>query len=130
MSGKSDSENQPVEFQKEKPSSSGSSAVDEKLLDAVVHQTAASLDERSLASMVDLPKLCEIARRHPSDTLTLDPILVEMIAAILETHLSPVCRSDAMRTRIAREVARPLFENPVSRGRLELLWSQLLDRAK
>ncbi len=130
MSAQSESANQPVELQKEQPSSAGSSAVDEKLLDAVMHQTAASLDEQALASMADLPKLREIARRHPSDTLTLDPILVELIAAILETHLSPVCRTDAMRTRIAREIARPLFENPVSRGRLELLWSQLLDQAR
>lgn len=130
MSAPSESTNQPVELQREQPASTDSAAVDEELMDAVLRQTAAALDERSLASMVDLPKLREIARRHPSDTLSLDPILVEMIAVILETHLSKVCRTDAMRTRIAQEVARPLFENPVSRGRLELLWSQLLDRAR
>ena len=94
-----------------------------------MHQTAATLDERALASSVDLPKLREVASRHPSDTLTFDPILIELIEAILETHLPQLCRAGAMRTRMAREVARPLFENPVSRGRLELLWSQLLDRA-
>jgi len=130
MSAPSKSTNQPVELQPDRPASADASAVDEVLMDAVMRQTAAALNERSLASLVELPKLREIARRHQSDTLSLDPILVEMIAAILETHLSNVCRAEAMRMRIAREVARPLFENPVSRGRLELLWSQLLDRAK
>ncbi len=130
MSAQSEPASQPVELLKEQPSAVVSSAVNEKLMDAVLHQTVAALDERSLASMVDLPKLREIARRHPSDTLTLDPILVELIAAILETHLSSACRSEAMRTRVAREIARPLFENPVSRGRLELLWSQLLEQAR
>jgi hypothetical protein len=130
MSAPSESTNQPVELPQEQPASTDSSAANDELMDAVMRQTAAALNERSLASLVDLPKFREIARRHPSDTLSLDPILVELIAATLETHLSKVCRTDAMRMRIAQEIARPLFENPVSRGRLELLWSQLLDRAK
>ncbi len=105
-----------------------SAAREERLLDAVVTQTAAILDEQTLAHTVDLPRLREVALRHPSDSLTLEPILVELLEAILATHLPLISEVGGARTKMARAVARPLFENPVSRGRLELLWSQLLDK--
>lgn len=124
MPAPSEPENHRVELLENQSASD----VAERLLDVVLHQTAETSDERTFASTVELPRLREVARRYPSDSLTLDPILVTLIDALLETHLPQVCRTATMRTRIAREIARPLFENPVSRGRLELLWSQLLDR--
>ena len=112
--------------------SSGSSGTSElPLLDAIVSQTAAALDEQSLASMVDLPRLVDVARRHrASDVLSFDPILIELIEAILQTHLPQIGERTELRAKVAAAVARPLFDNPVSRGRLELLWSQLLDNAQ
>ncbi len=107
--------------------SGNSSEVEPSLLDAIVQQTAAALDEQSLAQTCDLPRLRDIAQRHGSDALTLDPILIELIAAILETHLPLLARSSTLRAKVARSVSQTLFDNPVCRGRLELLWSQLLD---
>ncbi len=104
---------------------------DQPLLDAIVSQTSAALDEQSLASMVDLPRLVDVARRHrESDVLSFDPILIELIEAILQTHLPQVGERTELRAKVAAAVARPLFDNPVSRGRLELLWSQLLEKAQ
>lgn len=130
MSAEPESAGHSGELEEAQPSLAGASPADERLLDAVMCQTAAALDEQTLAQTVDLPRLREVARRHPSDSLTLDPILCELIEAILETHLSPLVRSSGFRTKIARAVAQPLFDNPVSRGRLELLWSQLLDNTR
>lgn len=112
--------------QTEQSSADGTSCLDERLLDVVMHQTVAALDERTLAQNVDLPRLQSVARRHASDVLTLDPIVVELIEAVLETHLPPSMQSGGLKSKIARAVAQPLFDNPTSRGRLELLWSQLL----
>jgi hypothetical protein len=101
------------------------------LLDAIVSQTVAALDEQSFASMVDLPRLVEVARRyHDCDSLSFDPILIELIEAILQSHVPQVSERVELRTKVATAVARPLFDNPVSRGRLEHLWSQLLDKAQ
>ena len=101
------------------------------LLDAIVSQTTAALDDQAFASMVDLPRLVDVARRHhESDALSFDPILIELIEAILQTHVPQVRDRADLRTKVATAVARPLFDNPVSRGRLELLWSQLLDKAQ
>ncbi len=110
-------------------SSTAASPSEEELLDAIVQQTAAALDEQTLAQTRDLPRLREIARRHGGDTLTLDPILFELIEALLATNLPPLARSATLRSKVARLVSQSLFDNPVCRGRLELLWSQLLDDA-
>ena len=127
MSGKRESSGHRPELEQPAASSVGPNAPEERLLDVVMHQTAAVLDEQTLANSVDLPRLRAVARRHPSDALTLDPILIELIEAILETHLPQISQHGGARTKMARAVAQPLFDNPVSRGRLELLWSQLLD---
>ncbi len=111
-------------------STSGSSPeVELSLLEAIVQQTAAALDEQALAHTRDLPRLRDIAQRHAGDVLTLDPILIELIEALLETHVPLLARSATLRSKVARSVSQTLFDNPVCRGRLELLWSQLLDNA-
>ena len=110
---------------------SDSGASEMPLLDAIVNQTVAALDEQSFANMVDLPRLVEVARRyHDCDSLSFNPILIELIEAILQSHVPQVSERAELRTKVASAVARPLFDNPVSRGRLELLWSQLLDKAQ
>ena len=131
MTAQHESSDQRPELEKLASSSAGSKATEERLLDAVVNQTAAMLDEQSLAHMVDLPRLVEVARRyHECDVLSFDPILIELIEAILQTHMPQVGERAELRAKVAAAVARPLFDNPVSRGRLELLWSQLLENAQ
>ena len=131
MSAKSQSSGTSHTRDKAVDSSGKSDASEMPLLDAIVSQTAAALDEQSFASMVDLPRLVEVARRyHECDVLSFDPILIELIEAILQTHMPQVGERTELRAKIAAAVARPLFDNPVSRGRLELLWSQLLDNAQ
>lgn len=110
-------------------SSDNSSEVESSLLDAIVQQTAAAFDDQSLAQTRDLPRLRDIAQRHAGDVLTLDPILIELIETLLESHLPLLARSATLRSKVARSVSQTLFDNPVCRGRLELLWSQLLDNA-
>lgn len=109
--------------------SGNSSEVELSLLDAIVQQTAAALDDQALAQTCDLPRLRDIAQRHAGDVLTLDPVLIELIEALLETHVPFLARSVTLRSKVARSVSQTLFDNPVCRGRLELLWSQLLDNA-
>ena len=109
--------------------SASSAEMEPGLLDSIVQQTAAALDELTLVQTRDLPRLREIARRHGGDTLTLDPILIELIEALLATNLPLLARSATLRSKVARAVSQTLFDNPVCRGRLELLWSQLLDDA-
>lgn len=99
------------------------------LLEMVVEQTVASLDEQSLAETLALPRMREIARRYADEALTVEPILLELIEAVLETHLPPLARVASVKSKVVRAVSQTLFDNPVCRGRLELLWSQLLDSA-
>lgn len=105
-----------------------SKAVKERrLLDVVVHETVSALDDLTRIRTVDWPRLCEVAKRYSQVELTLDPILIELVSVLLEIHLPRIGQSFALRTRLARSVSETLFDNPVCRGRLELLWSQLLD---
>lgn len=107
--------------------SPGLSEVEPGLLEMVVEQTVASLDEQSLAETLALPRMREIAQRYVDEALTVEPILMELIEAVLETHLPPLARAGSLKSKVVRAVSQTLFDNPVCRGRLELLWSQLLD---
>lgn len=127
MSAEHDLTRSRLESENTEPLLTVSSNAAESLLDSIMQQTAAAFDDRTLAQTIDLPRLREVASRHASDSLTLDPVMIELIEAVLETHLPPSLQSSGFKTKVARAVAQPLFDNPVSRGRLELLWSQLLD---
>ena len=102
-------------------------APDAALLDAILRETSSALDVHSLALSDDLPRLKFVAQRHLGEPLTCDPILHELVEIILETHLPRVCQSAVLKSRVSSAVAGALFENPVARGRLERLWTQLLD---
>jgi hypothetical protein len=56
------------------------------------------------------------------------PILEELIDAILGPHLGRLSLSPAARQTMVAELARTLYDDTASRERLEALWTSLLEK--
>jgi hypothetical protein len=95
-------------------------------LDAVLRATAdTDADERVTAAEVEA--LRDVARRHGPVALTLEPIAVELVEAIILINYGHLRRPPEVWRATASRIASLLFESPVPRARLENLWARLLD---
>lgn len=106
-----------------KPSSGRS--LPRHLLEEVLRQTSAMMEDASESTDEDLGALLVVARRHVGRVLTLEPVLIELVEAMLrhqfEAHL-PTEDWEPM----ARQIAETLYEDPAAQERLQRLWSRLL----
>jgi hypothetical protein len=94
------------------------------LLEQVLDATEAATQEPAPAAAADLLVLREVARRHAGRPLVVDPILVELVEAMLVSQFKQAGPRDNW-TEIARQVAERLFEDPPSEKRLHELWQRL-----
>lgn len=67
----------------------------------------------------------EVARRHRNAPFALDPVLVELVQTILRIQFGDHPEWAAAWQGASGPVAQTLYEDPVSRERLELLWNRL-----
>jgi hypothetical protein len=104
----------------------GQPPTDRTLLESVLQWTEATLSADDPLEAADVEALRQVARRHPATPLSRDPVVVELVQAMLRTQFSvhadwlPVWQS------ASGLIAETLFEDPVWRDRLEVLWSRLL----
>ena len=100
---------------------------DPSILDRVIEKTVSSDGLTESLPAEELAELLEVARRHRSRPLELEPVVVDLVNTIVRQRfklpgMDPQ-RSDAM----ARELAESLFRSPHSRQRLDSFWSKLLE---
>ena len=113
----------------ESPPSEEKSA-DGGLLEQVLQETLfgsgdkGSLDEPLMASLV------EVARRHQGQLLTLEPVLVDLVQAIVRINLSHLAAKDADWQAMSRQIAATLWEDELSQARLERFWNRLSEAAR
>ena len=112
------------------PPPSEEKTADGGLLEQVLQETlfgsgeGGSLDEPLMASLV------EVARRHQGQPLSLDPVLVDLVQAIVRINLSHLAARDADWQAMSRQIAATLWEDQPSQGRLERLWTRLSEAAR
>lgn len=111
---------QPRPAESEKP--------DGSLLEKVLQQTQlgseGSPDEPLMAALLD------VARRHKGRPLALDPVLVDLIEAIVRINLGQRAVKDADLGLMPRQIAETLWEDLPSRDRLERFWTRLAEAAR
>jgi hypothetical protein len=107
----------------EKPADGG---LLEKVLQATLFGSGdgGSPDEPLMASLV------EVARRHQGRPLSLDPVLVDLIQAIVRINLSHLAGRDADWHAMSRQIAATLWEDQRSQERLERFWTRLSEAAR
>jgi len=97
------------------------------LLDEVIRQTESMSQETSAADQADLEALLAVARRYAGQPLTLDPILVELVQAMLVRQFERQASQVDWRG-ISLKVAQTLFDDPQAQTKLHRLWKGLTQR--
>jgi hypothetical protein len=98
------------------------------LLDQILHETLRRPDQPRPQVADELAALSEVARRYPDQALTVQPILEELIEAILAPRLASMALPPAARQGMVTELARTLYDDSASRERLEALWHSLIEK--
>jgi hypothetical protein len=98
------------------------------LLDQILQQTLRRADQPRPQVADELAALAEVARRYPDQVLTVQPILEELIDAILAPQLANMSLPPAARQGMVAELARTLHDDSPSRERLEALWNSLHEK--
>jgi hypothetical protein len=111
---------QPRQAEREKPEGS----LLEKVLQETLLGGEGSPDEPLLAA------LGEVARRHKGQPLSLDPVLVDLIEAIVRINLGQSAVKDAQLGLMPRQIAETLWNDLPSRDRLERFWTRLGEAAR
>jgi hypothetical protein len=95
------------------------------LLDSVLRQTAPSSSADDAPTAADMVALRDVADRHRGKKLVVQPIVVELVQAVLSEQFQPVVASGESWDTMCSGIAQTLFDDPVSRDRLDSLWSRL-----
>jgi hypothetical protein len=66
--------------------------------------------------------------RHGGKPFSLEPVAVELVAAVLEVQGAAGAELPAPRQAVTLQVARSLCEDPASRRRLEGFWARLNEK--
>ncbi|HWB11632.1 MAG TPA: hypothetical protein VG826_20545 [Pirellulales bacterium] len=98
------------------------------LLDEILQQTLRRPDQPRPQVADELAALAQVARRYPDQALTVQPILEELIDAILAPQLAAMSLPPAAKQGMVAELARTLYDDSASRERLEALWNSLLEK--
>jgi hypothetical protein len=107
------------------PVSPAGRTYERSLLESVLQQTLEDSEAGVPLEDADSQALSEVVRRHRGQPLTLEPIAVELVQAVLWTHYGRLASSPEFWRTVSAEVAQTLFDDPVASPRLERLWHRL-----
>ena len=105
--------------------SPGGRPYDRALLERVLQETLTDERARESLSGVDRAALLEVAACHRNQPLSLDPIVIALIEAMVQTHFGVLSGSAESWRPITAQIGRTLWDDPAARARLELFWHRL-----
>jgi hypothetical protein len=100
-------------------------SVSRRVLEDVLKQTASLYSFEPPTDPADLAVLREVAARLRGAPFALDPVVVELVRALLRRQLASLWSSEDQLNGVAAQIATTLFENPETNERLEKLWTRL-----
>lgn len=95
------------------------------LLESVLRQTAALTGSEDPVDDEEMAAVEEVARRLKGHAFALEPVVVDLVGAMLLVEFGRQWTSPGLWEVVSRRIARVLFEDPTSRTRLETLWTRL-----
>jgi hypothetical protein len=102
---------------------------DSRILEKVLQETV-SAAEAELPAGADWQTLLDVARRHPGQPFSQDPVLVEMVEALLRLRSGHLRLTAEDRQAMVRRIAGTLFDDQPSLARLENLWQRLCEASQ
>jgi predicted metal-dependent hydrolase len=100
---------------------------EEGALEAAVKATLEAADVAERVTAEEIDALQAIARRYGPVPLTLAPIAIDLVAAIINVNYGGLNRAPEVWQTMATKIATVLYESPAAQQRLENLWRQLLE---
>ena len=95
------------------------------LLESVLRRTAALTNAEEPVDDEEMAAVEQVARRLKGHAFALDPVVVDLVGAMLLVEFGRQWTSPGLWEVVSRRIARTLFEDPTSRARLETLWARL-----
>ena len=105
------------------------SGADGPLLERVLLETASSADVIALGDE-DWQALLSVARRHSGLPFSREPVLVDMVEALLCRRLTNSAGAAQDWQPMRERIATTLLEDPPSCERLESLWGRLCEAVR
>jgi hypothetical protein len=99
--------------------------IDPALLARVMEQTLAAADDKDTSVSGDLQRLKAIAHRRKGQNLVLEPVVIEMVRAMLGAEFAGLEADPERFKEVTMKIARTLLDDPTANKRLESLWSRL-----
>jgi hypothetical protein len=94
-------------------------------LERVLRETLTMCGANEPLSAESRKALREVVTRHGGKPFSLEPVAVELVAAVLQARGPAGAESSGWRQAVTLQVARTLCEDPASRRRLEGFWARL-----
>jgi hypothetical protein len=97
------------------------------LLEKVLRETEELLCGDGPLSNAEKAAMQEVARRHRGQPLSLGPVAVQLVQAVLGTRFESRADSEGLWREMATAVAESILGDPVARARLRALWKCLTE---
>jgi hypothetical protein len=101
------------------------SVTDPALLLRVLEQTISASDSPDEVEAANIERLKTVARQRHGQPLVLEPVVVEMVRAVLGAHFAALGKDPQRLDEMTLHIAHTLMEDPAACKRLETLWSRL-----
>jgi hypothetical protein len=103
-------------------------AVGSHMLDQILELTSGGEPRAGFVEPADVLAMREVAKTLAGQPFALEPVVVELIYAVLELQFHKAGVPSATVRQMARQIATTLYDDPAARERLEALWSRLSAR--
>ena len=108
-----------------RPPAPGYPTVDKDLLNSILQRTMALFEGDGEWTAEECSEFEAVVRRYQGEPLQLDPVARELVEAVLRVEFRERPGWTALWPDVSAQIAQALWEDPVSRGRLETLWGRL-----
>lgn len=116
--------------ERSQPAASADGRRNGEFFERVLAETRSLLDGGAVPSGAEIEVLRGVATRYCGRELAADPIVVELVQAVLKLRFPRHWRHDALWTGMAQRIATTLADDAPSWHRLCLFWDRLCEAAR
>ena len=114
----------PVERSEPEPRATGD------LMERVLQETLSATARGQPLDAAEMAALLDVARRHAGAALSLEPVAVDLVQALLQVRFASLVTEAEFRLAAATRIATTLWDDPPSHDRLEVFWNRLSEAVR
>lgn len=100
-------------------------AVGSEMLDQILELALGGAPQAGFVEPEDVTAMRKVAKNLAGQSFALEPVVVELIHAVLQLQFQKAGIPSATVHAMARQIATTLYDDPSARARLEALWAGL-----